>query len=178
MSHLVALGPYRMIGLVNGLQGTWNAHQVDLLRAQSAKDKEEQHPQSITQIRKANTGQGTKHQESGSSGDGLEDVDIGAAHPTSISKLFPAEQSLSKINLICSWSAEMGGGTAGGNTRIAGEHHLRSVLVRPAAKTNECPITISAIHPSTMSQDFQLGAAVSVSDQNLNLQWLLLFAFS
>lgn len=145
-------------------QGTWNTHQSDLLRAQSAKDREEQHPQSITQIRKANTGQAPKQHEGQTSSDGLEEVDIGAAHPTSVSKLFPTDRSFSNVNLICSWSANMGNGSAGdGNAaEIVGEHYLRSVSVRPAVKASECPITISARHPSTMSQDFQLGAAVSV----------------
>jgi len=142
-------------------ENTWKAHQIELLRAQSAKDKEDQHPESISQIRRANRGQGLKTQESGlPGGDDLENVEIGAAHPTSISKLFPVERSLSTVNLVCSWSAEMSGATGGGNARVVGEHLLSSVLVRPTLTTNDCPITISASHPSTVEHDFSTGGVV------------------
>ena len=135
-----------------------------MLRAQSAKDKEEQHPQSITQIRKANIDKGTKKLESQISGGGLEEVDIGAAHPTSLSKLFPTDRGFSRINLICTWSAEMQNGPGDDRTatEVVGEHYLRSVSVRPALKTSECPITISSKYPAKVSHDFGSGAAVRV----------------
>jgi hypothetical protein len=136
-------------------QRTWNKHQVDLMNAQSAKDKEDQHPQSISSIRKANVGA----PNGSSNGDGLDDLDIEAAHPTSLAKLFPDERSSSKIDLICTWSADV---MASGNAKIYGEHHLLSLVIQPMNKTSQCPITITGTYPSEWSQDFEKnGPAVS-----------------
>jgi hypothetical protein len=145
------------------LQRTWKKHQVDLMNAQSAKDKEDQHPQSISSIRKANVG---APKRSLSSGDGLDDLDIEAAHPTSLAKLFPDERGLSKINLICTWSADV---LASGNAKIYGEHHLRSLVIRPMNKTSQCPITISGKYPSEWSQDFDMNGP-AVSQNNIYLR--------
>lgn len=132
-------------------QETWKTHQIDLMNAQNAKNKEDQHPQSITSIRKANTG--TKRQEGD---DRFDEVDIGAAHPTSIGKLFPNDRSLTKVNLICSWSADVLA-----SATIYGEHQLRSIPVRPARKAVECPITISSNYSPTVSHNFEKGPSVS-----------------
>lgn len=130
------------------LQGIWKKHKIDLINAQSAKAQEDNHPQSITSIRKANTG--TRGQDAAGTGDGPEDM-VGASHPTSFTKLFPGESSLTKVDLICSWSADV---LASGNAKINGEHQLRSVAVRPAKKANGCPITISAIYPPDVVHNF------------------------
>lgn len=125
------------------------------MNAQSVKDKEDQHPQSISSIRKANVGAPKRSL----SGEGLDDLDIEDAHPTSLAKLFPDERSLTKINLVCTWSADV---LASGNAKIYGEHHVRSLVIRPVSKTSQCPITIFAKYPSEWSQDFDKnGPAVS-----------------
>ncbi|CAB9513824.1 trafficking protein particle complex [Seminavis robusta] len=129
---------------------TWNKHQIDLMNAQSVKDKEDQHPQSISSIRKANVGGGGPKRNK--SREGLDEMDLDAVHPTSLSKLFPVEKSLSKLDLICTWSADV---LANGNARVYGEHQLHSVVIRPATETSRCPITISATYPSDWSQDFE-----------------------
>lgn len=132
------------------------------MAAQSAKDKEDQHPRSITQIRKANTNVvGAMRQESGVSGDRNEDVDNGMAHPTSIHKMCPTESSLTKFDLIFTWHC---GNGRNGDPKVEGQHHLTSVLVRPSSKTNGCPITVTANYPNFVAHDFEQGPAVSPYD--------------
>lgn len=126
----------------DSFEATWKAHQIEIARAESSADGDQQHPRSIAQIRRANTG---------SDNDALEDMYSMEAHPTSIGQLCTHENSLSKIHLMCSWRAILG------QEVIRGEHHLRGIPVRPISFFNGCPIVATVSHEASVTHDFCKG---------------------
>jgi len=124
---------------------TWISHQRALARAEAAQDQEDQHPRSISEIRRANTsmsGSGIDHEGGG------EEKSVA---PTSIRRLSPLESSLAYAILVCSWKSE--------DSAIEGQHHIRGLPIRPMKESNGCPIVVTGEHPSLVSNDFALGPA-------------------
>jgi hypothetical protein len=122
---------------------------VELIRLENTPENEKEHPRSIASIRRANTSDINDKSYVSDSDAGVVDY-----HPTSIASLFPAELNASIVHLVCSWRAILG------QEVVRGEHHLRSVSVRPLAFFNGCPIAATVSHPSTVSHDFSKGPAI------------------
>lgn len=124
-------------------------HQMALARAAAQGDDDRQ-PRTIAAIRRANTGDLSSFGGTDMAGDCRTYV---KAHPTSIARLCPTEGSAESIHLVCSWSAQ--------NGAIHGHHHIRGLPVRPL-KINKggCPITITASHPTSVSNNFDTGPAM------------------
>mmetsp|Transcript_22289 Transcript_22289/g.55070 ORF Transcript_22289/g.55070 Transcript_22289/m.55070 type:complete len:1626 (+) Transcript_22289:223-5100(+) len=125
----------------DSFEAAWKAHQIEIAKAESATDGDQQHPRSIASIRRAKSSS---------------DHDLGGdgsleAQPTSIGQLCSHENSLSKIHLMCSWRAILG------QEVIRGEHHLRGIPVRPISFFNGCPIVATASHQPSVVHDFTNG---------------------
>eukprot|EP00957_Ditylum_brightwellii_P009143 691336-Ditylum_brightwellii.AAC.1 len=139
----------------------------------AAEQEESNQPRHVAQIRRekssmeseksgsshSNNGQTTPGNDTGSqSSSGNGDL-VGKSelsyHPTSIMNLCPPEESSSKINVICTWTALSSGNAE--DEVIYGQHHLRQLAVRPQAKSKGCPLTITANHRSEIEHDFTGG---------------------
>lgn len=146
-------------------------HQNELSRQEAEKERDGQHPRSISQIRRA----GNKNEEHGQ---GLNDSSTRhdrTFHPTSIASLCSPQHSDSEINLICSWIA------TGANDTINGQHHLRQLAVRPQHRSTGCPLIISAQHESSVNHDFSQGplnVEMEITIRNRVVQSKVDFTFS
>jgi hypothetical protein len=121
-------------------------HQMALARA-GARGEEDNHPQSIASIRRANT--------SDLSMPGTESTDNATGsneHSVSIERLCPPNSVLEKVHLICSWSGQ--------KESFCGIHHIHGLTVRPQSGNIGCPILVQASHPSLVASDFKLGPAI------------------
>ena len=125
----------------------WKAHQLELARLEDTDDGEAQ-PRSISSIRRENTSDVNKDDSRSSSGEIAKDC-----HPTSIEKLCPSHGSMSKIHLICSWTAN---GSSISDV-VRGEHHIMALSVRPESSIRGCPITATADYEDRLSHDFRKG---------------------
>jgi len=149
-----------------------DAHEKEMAR-RAAEQEESNQPRHVAQIRRekssmeseksgsshSNNGQTTPGNDTGSqSSSGNGDL-VGKSelsyHPTSIMNLCPPEESSSKINVICTWTAFSSGNAE--DEVIYGQHHLRQLAVRPQAKSKGCPLTITANHRSEIEHDFTGG---------------------
>jgi ER-Golgi trafficking TRAPP I complex 85 kDa subunit len=128
----------------DAFEETVRLHQMALSRAAAQGDDENQ-LRSVAAIRRANT------VDSGPLGTG---DDINASHPTSIERLCPSTGAPDTIHIVCSWNVHHGS--------LHGLNHIRGLLVRPHAtnKTEGCPITVTAVYPSAVSNNFQSGPAI------------------
>jgi hypothetical protein len=120
-------------------------HQMALARA-GAHGEEDNHPQSIASIRRANT--------SDLSIPGNESTDNATGskeHSVSIARLSPPNSALENVHLICSWS--------GPKESFCGIHYIHGLTVRPQSVNIGCPILVQASHPSLVSSDFESGPA-------------------
>jgi hypothetical protein len=141
---------------------TMKAHQMALVRAEAAQEDSGHHPRSITSIRRANTRVGH-----------LGDEEVAESHPTSITRLLPLHSAEHSFHLICSWTDE--------ENKMEGEHFIKDVDVRPPHKANKCPITITACHPESITNDFSKGPVTisfEVSLRNCLTNEALEFDFS
>jgi len=123
---------------------TWKSHQRALARAEAAQDNEDQHPRSISEIRRANTSASAGQDSDGGPGERT-------IAPTSIRRLSPVENSAAYAVLVCSWKSEDG--------MNEGQHHIRGLPIRPTKESNGCPIVVTGEHPSLVSNNFALGPA-------------------
>jgi hypothetical protein len=115
-------------------------HQMAISRAAAQGDGDNQ-PRSIASIRRANT------VEIPAASDRDSESDV---HATSIARLCPTSGTADTVHLLCYWSAQSG--------EICGVRHVRSFPVRPFQRSNPtCPVTVTATHPSLVSNDFESG---------------------
>jgi len=126
---------------------TWRSHQKDVARASVVQDREDLHPRSIAQIRRANTGALSDYGAE-SFAEKLEDK---REHPASIARLFSLDKSDQMVHLLCSWTSEDG--------LVCGQHNIRQLAVRQTLTTKLCPITVTAEYPSHILNDFSNGPA-------------------
>jgi len=145
----VALGFLSLERAHEQFEDTLKLHQMALARA-SVDIQDDHHPRSIAQIRRANT---SAFNSASNSRDGSEEEVI---YPTSIARLCPPNDET--INISCAWRTI--GKDATDTNVIYGEHHIRGLTVRPASQTKACPITVTAEHPSAVSNDFNNGPAI------------------
>jgi uncharacterized membrane protein YgcG len=137
-------------------EDTWRSHQRALARASASESQGDGHPRSIAQIRRANTSGMTDVNEGGDGGDD-DDGHLDIIRPTSIARLCPPGDDT--IHISCAWKT-VGDDNTNDNTMIRGEHHIRGLSVRPATQTKACPITVTAEHPVSLSNDFDKGPAM------------------
>jgi ER-Golgi trafficking TRAPP I complex 85 kDa subunit len=121
------------------------SHDKALARAAASSGQEQDHPRSISQIRRANTS--VMSFSSSSSGKGQR------SHATSLARLCPVDRVDESASLIVYWNDE--------KTKAFGEHYIRDLEIRPPSKTKECPICVTAQHPQTCSMQ-QCDAPVQV----------------
>ena len=128
-------------------EGAMKLHQMALARA-AAMGEEGHQPRSIASIRRANTGELSFAESAYSESGELLDR---TGHCTSIAALCPQEETGASVHIICSWK--------GPNLSFRGSHHIRGLAVRPSSGSRECPITLTASHPSSVSNNFDNGPA-------------------
>lgn len=132
-------------------------HKKKLAMIEAEKEKEGQHPRSISQIRRAN------EVKPFVKGFNEEDGDIKSSststksvHPTSLENLCSSNEISSEISVICSWTTNcIEEGSA------VGQHHLRKLAVLPEHSCQGCPVLISSKHNTAFSHDFTSGPLVS-----------------
>lgn len=129
-------------------KNTYKKHQLELLQIENAPESEKEHPRSIASIRRANTVEPNYGSNVSLSETTLEN------QPTSIGSLCPSEFIASNVHLICSWRAILG------QEVINGEHHLRSVAVRPLTVFDGCPVIATVSRPSVVAHNFSQGPAL------------------
>jgi hypothetical protein len=126
---------------------------------------QEGQPRDIAQIRRA------KHETTVSSLEGQsKDVGNAKSHPTSLANLCPVNinDGGSSINIVCCWSAIIGSENAA-DSIVHGQHHLRSLIVRPI-KSKGCPLSLTAKFKPNFSHNFDEGPLVSqLSEWNANI---------
>lgn len=120
---------------------------------------QEGQPRDIAQIRRA------KHETTVSSLEG-QSKEVGnvlqsQSHPTSLANLCPVNinDGGSSINIVCCWSAIIGSENDA-DSIVHGQHHLRSLLVRPI-KSRGCPLSLTAKYKPNVSHNFDEGPLVS-----------------
>ena len=123
-------------------EDTWASHQRAVARAVASQDQDDQHPRSISAIRRANTSLSNAVDREGAG-------DVVA--PTSILRLAPPDSSLAYSILVCSWKSDDGS--------VEGQHHIRGLPIRPLKESNGCPIVITGNHLSEMTNNFAQGPA-------------------
>ncbi|KAG7348164.1 ER-golgi trafficking TRAPP I complex subunit [Nitzschia inconspicua] len=121
---------------------SWKNHQLELFRLENTPESEKDHPRSIASIRRANTSDVNE---------GDPDFNTAECHPTSIASLFPTRLGASAVHLVCSWRAILG------QEVVRGEHHLRSMRIRPLKSFHGCPVSAIASHPASVTNDFSNG---------------------
>jgi hypothetical protein len=124
---------------------TMKAHEQILARAMGSNGNDGEHPKSIAQIRRENTGSMVWNIDGTS--------ESGPGHPTSLTRLCPRDDAKMSFPLICSWSSEDGS--------IEGQHFIQQVPICPpsANGSNGCPLIMSAKHPESVSADLSQGPA-------------------
>jgi hypothetical protein len=115
-------------------------------------DDGEAQPRSISAIRRANTSDINKDDNPFTYDNITSDF-----HPTSIAKLCHSQSSASKVHIICSWTANA---SSTDGEFVRGEHHLRSLSVRPESSVRGCPIVATASYEASHLHDFSQGPAV------------------
>lgn len=118
---------------------------MELFRLENTPESEKDHPRSIASIRRANTSDVNEENV---------DADGNKFHSTSIASLFPSSLGASMVHLVCSWRAVLG------QEVVRGEHHIRTVTIRPLKSFPGCPVAATASHPSRISNDFSKGPAL------------------
>lgn len=124
-------------------EDTWTLYQRDLVRA--AFEGEDEQPQSISSIRRANTASKMDDEAQGSSW-------MREVSPTSIERLSPASSSLENIHLICSWETA--------DSSISGNRNIQGLQLRPRKENNTCPIILCADFEDSILHDFGKGPAL------------------
>jgi hypothetical protein len=134
-------------------EDAWRSHQRALARAAASESQGDGHPRSIAQIRRANTSSLADTNDS----DGGDGIVLETIRPTSIARLCPPGDDT--IHISCAWKTAGDDNDSNSNV-IHGEHHIRGLSVRPTSKTKACPITVTAEHPTSLSNNFDNGPAM------------------
>ena len=128
---------------------------------------QEGQPRDIAQIRRAKLETTVSLLEGQSKEFGI--VIQSKSHPTSLANLCPVNinDGGSSINIVCCWSAVIVSENAA-DSIVHGQHHLRSLLVRPI-KSKGCPLSLTAKFKPNISHNFDEGPLVSQCQSGLQL---------
>jgi len=128
----------------NSFEEAVRLHQMAIARAAAQGDEKNQ-VRSIASIRRANTVDIVGE---------MNELIITDSHPTSIERLCSPKEAGDTIHVLCSWTAH--------DRTVCGLHHIRKLLIRPLTNLNSvgCPITVTATHPSVVSNNFGSGPAM------------------
>lgn len=163
---------FKQHNIVAPIKAALKRHDEEL-QLKAREEQEQNHPRSISQIRRANTATGNLADESlhslkedDTNTDASKDLQLLlSSHPTSLGSLCPLGDDHSSISLICGWSAYVG--ESQGDKIIEGQHHLSQLNVRPKEKKKGCPLTITSKHKSNITHDFSCGLLVSFIKYNV-----------
>lgn len=137
------------------IKAALHSHRIEKERLRAEQEQKGQ-PRHVAQIRRART---SLPEQDLSEDQVSTPLKHQKAHPTSLSSLCPTDAA-SSINIICCWTAIVGGD--GQDNVTPGQHHLRDLIVRP--RTNESrkgsPLVLTARYDSRLVHDFNSGPVV------------------
>ena len=126
------------------MQGAFDNYKSELARLEAQKEKESQQPRHVAHIRRDKLSISEANIVINSS---ARDRSLIHHDVSSLESVCPLQDV---INVICCWTSRNGDGT---NSR--GQHHLRTLQVRPQTKSKGCPLNIYAKYDSKTVHDFR-----------------------